>query len=470
RVCAMSMPQDRYLELVDRVRDRIRLHVPPGSIVLIASKGDETLVRLDGYRAWHFPQNESGVYAGHYPADSAAAIAHLRHLQSCGARYLVFPWTARWWLDHYADFAKHLETAHAPMVSDEGVCVIFELSAVRSSDADGDAFDADPQAGDADPRWEGSGSTAATPELIRLAAPMAAAPRRILTIVARFGTDQYPDAERDIDEIFRRQMRDADRTILTVDNALPRDFVQRRSNRALLGGDNSARAFSALDRALDFIGPDIWSYDLVHFATSAFKTLYVAYLERFDSDVLGAMAGRAVCVGHLDCYNEPIDVLTFRSQHWVRSCFFFLPPTEVKALGRFASISEGQRFFSGDPGAPFRADAPISPNYREYITKWLAGADIGQGVAWHSSFALTRDTLAAFEHKAISILNEQLLGIRLRALGCRLIDVTWLSTRLRQQRPVEIPWTTGWREQLANRETGAVRLPSEYRADVLSAV
>jgi len=296
------------------------------------------------------------------------------------------------------------------------------------------------------------------------------APARVLTILARFGTDQYPRAELDIDEIFQRQLPEVERTVIVVDNALPPGIVEERPNGALIGGDNCAWEFSAFDRGLDFVGAGIWSYDLVHFATSAFKTLYVAYLERFDSRVLGAMTGRAVCVGHLDCYNEPIDVLTFRSQHWVRSCFFFLPPAEVKALGRFASLADGRPFFSGDSEAPFRADAPMSPNYREYITKWLAGADVGQGVAWHSSFALTRDTLPAFEHKATSILNEHLLGIRLRALGCRLIDVTWLSARLRQGGPIDIPWTTSWREQLASRDTGAVRLPHEYRAEMLSAV
>src|SRR5262245_23992761 len=246
----MTLPLERYMELVDRVRARIRLHVPPGSIVLVAIKGGEALAQLEGYRAWHFPQNEFGVYAGHYPANSAAAVAHLRHLQRCGAQYLVLPWTARWWLDYYADFATHLNTAHAPLVSDEGLCLIFELHAAAASEADGEALDADGHADDADPRVDEIGSASATPAPIKLAAPTAAAPTRILTILARFGTDRYPEAERDIDEIFRRLMREADRTIVTVDNALPHDFVQRRSNRTLLGGDNSAREFSAFDRAL----------------------------------------------------------------------------------------------------------------------------------------------------------------------------------------------------------------------------
>jgi hypothetical protein len=163
-------------------------------------------------------------------------------------------------------------------------------------------------------------------------------------------------------------------------------------------------------------------------------------------------------------------VLTYCSQHWMRSCFFFLPPAEAKALGGFVSVVDGKPFFSGSPDPPFRRDAPISPRYRQYITEWLTGGDIGQGVEWHSSFALTRETLPAFEHKAISILNEQLLGIRLRALGCRLIDVTWLSTMLRQKSSLEISWTTGWREQLANRDGDVLVLPDERRAGLLRTV
>ena len=146
-----------------------------------------------------------------------------------------------------------------------------------------------------------------------------------------------------------------------------------------------------------------------------------------------------------------------------------LPPADVKALGRFVSVADGSRFFSGDPAEPFRRDAPLSPNYRRYITTWLTGGDIGQGVEWHSSFELTRETLPAFEHKALSILNEQLLGIRLRALGCRLIDVTWLSTMLRRRAASEIPWNTGWRAQLANREDDAPIL-DDRRTALLSTV
>jgi hypothetical protein len=213
---------------------------------------------------------------------------------------------------------------------------------------------------------------------------------------------------------------------------------------------------------VDFVGSDIWSYDFVHCATSAFNTLYVAYLDRFEPSVLQAMTGRPACVGHIDCYNEPIEVRGYHAQHWVRSCFFCLPPAEIKALGSFVSVAPDMPLFTGDPDNPFRADAPLSGRYRDYITQWLTGGGLGQGVEWHSTFALTRETVGAFEDKARAILNEQLLSIRLQALGCHLVDVTWLSTMLRRHTAAEIPLPTSWREQLAHRDRDALVLnPSQ---------
>jgi len=123
-------------------------------------------------------------------------------------------------------------------------------------------------------------------------------------------------------------------------------------------------------------------------------------------------------------------------------------------------VVDGELFFSGSPDEPFRVDAPMSMSYREYITEWLTGGDIGK----------VEYTLPTFEHKALSLLNEQLLGIRLRALGCHLIDVTWLSTMLRHKSSLEISWTTSWREQLANRDGDALILPDDQRAGLLSTV
>jgi len=117
----------QYGELVSRVQAAVTEHLPPGSSVLVVSKGDAALVEFPGLAAAHFPQDASGGYAGHHPHDSAVATAELEELRRRGAEFLVLPETARWWLDFYADFATHLAT-HGELVADvPGACLIFGL-------------------------------------------------------------------------------------------------------------------------------------------------------------------------------------------------------------------------------------------------------------------------------------------------------------------------------------------------------
>ena len=116
-----------YADLVERVQAAVSEHVPPGSSVLVVSKGDAALVELPGLAVAHFPQDSSGGYAGHHPHDSAAATAELEELRRRGAEFLVLPATARWWLDFYADFATHLAT-HGELVAEvPDACIIFGL-------------------------------------------------------------------------------------------------------------------------------------------------------------------------------------------------------------------------------------------------------------------------------------------------------------------------------------------------------
>ena len=122
------------------------------------------------------------------------------------------------------------------------------------------------------------------------------------------------------------------------------------------------------------------------------------------------------------------------------------------------SVADGSPFFSGDPSSPFRSTAPLCATYRQYIVDWLTGQDIGQGVTWHSTLSLTREALTAFEQKTLCILNEQMLGIRLRALGCPLIDVTWLAARGANTASNDIPWDLPWQHQLANRDRDAIAI------------
>jgi GT2 family glycosyltransferase len=117
---------DEYQELQEHVRSTLSTALPEGARVIVVSRGDEELVRLDGRRGLHFPQEADGVYAGHYPSDSGEAIAQLEALRLEGGDYFALPRTGFWWLDHYEGFRDHLETHYPRVVSDES-CVVFAL-------------------------------------------------------------------------------------------------------------------------------------------------------------------------------------------------------------------------------------------------------------------------------------------------------------------------------------------------------
>ena len=116
-----------YRVAVQRLRERLRNVVPATAAVAVVTRGDDQLLELEGRRAWHFPQTEDGEWAGHHPATSQAAVVQLETLRAHGASYLVIPAASRWWLDHYAEFTRHLESRYCRVVdADEGV--VFALA------------------------------------------------------------------------------------------------------------------------------------------------------------------------------------------------------------------------------------------------------------------------------------------------------------------------------------------------------
>jgi hypothetical protein len=117
----------QYRTLLRRLREAARAELPAGATVVVISKGDDELLDLGVSRAWHFPQDDNGGYAGHYPDSSAEAISQLEDLRSKGAEYLLVPATAQWWLDRYPEFGQHLRSTYALVIEDSEVCSIFSL-------------------------------------------------------------------------------------------------------------------------------------------------------------------------------------------------------------------------------------------------------------------------------------------------------------------------------------------------------
>lgn len=288
---------------------------------------------------------------------------------------------------------------------------------------------------------------------------------QIVTIITRHGNTKYSTALEDIDRFYARCLPDVQRETVVVDNALPSAYREQLSETCILiGGSNAAWEFSAWDSGIAFLGKRIMRFDFVHMVTAAFRQLYTAYLDRFNSEMLGAMRGRAAAVGHIDRYSTPVQLLGRVSQSWLRSSFVFVPPIELRLLGSAVSITDRATFFSDDAASPFRASAPLDNAYRENILGWLTGSGTGQGTAWHSRFDLNDEALAHFEAKTIAILNEHALTIRLRAQGCASIDATWLATSVERfgAAAVSSRVVPHWRKQLADRDVDSVPLdPAE---------
>jgi hypothetical protein len=282
---------------------------------------------------------------------------------------------------------------------------------------------------------------------------------RILSILARYGVEKYPEALSDLRSFQRTRLPSARCDVLVVDNA-GGAFAASPRDTEIIAGSNRHWEFSAWDEGLAHVGARIWEYDLVHLVTSAFRTLYTRYIDRCDERTTSLIVGRGVALGHVDYYDEPVELLGNRSQSWLRSSFLFLPPAELATLGTLVGVTDPALFFSGDLADPFLRDAPVSRNYRRYVVDWLTGPGTGQGTAWHSRFALTSEMLPHFQAKALAIFNEHLLTIRLRRQGCTIADATWLATRAHGTRkglgPFPIP---PWRDQLANRDTDAIPSP-----------
>jgi hypothetical protein len=128
-VPAATPSRDEYDRVLAELPGLVARLVPAGGRVLVVSRGDDRLLALPDRHAGHFPQGPAGEYAGHHPHDSEEAVAEVERLHAAGWRYLVFPLTALWWLDHYEGLRVHLETTGRLLLRTEGVGVLYGLAA-----------------------------------------------------------------------------------------------------------------------------------------------------------------------------------------------------------------------------------------------------------------------------------------------------------------------------------------------------
>jgi GT2 family glycosyltransferase len=137
---ARTRPREQrseYRRLRRELRSFLVDALPRGASVAVVSKGDEEMIRVPELRTEHFPRALGGGYAGFYPCDGTAVIAHLEWVRSTGVEYLVFPETSEWWLDSYPKLRTHLERTCRLADREPGVGTVYDLRAPGHGTADG---------------------------------------------------------------------------------------------------------------------------------------------------------------------------------------------------------------------------------------------------------------------------------------------------------------------------------------------
>lgn len=129
--------RSEYRRLRRELRSFVAEALPADSHLAVVSKGDDEMIRLPGFIAEHFPRALGGGYAGYYPQDGTAAIAHLEWVRSTGVEFLVFPHTSEWWLDAYPKLRSHLERTCRVADREPEVGIVYDLRARARGAANG---------------------------------------------------------------------------------------------------------------------------------------------------------------------------------------------------------------------------------------------------------------------------------------------------------------------------------------------
>ncbi len=242
----------------------------------------------------------------------------------------------------------------------------------------------------------------------------------ILCIFVRYGKEKYPDSLDVLNKWHKNNLKKNKVTIWIVDNILEDDIDSFEKGYRLLSGDNQYWEFSGWEKTINKHKDELQQYDVIHFVTDAFNTLYAGYLDDFCEEHLDFVSRNSVCLGHIDCYDESIRLFEHSSKHWIRSCFFFISPKTLKLIDGMVALQDIDKTAIFDNTGKFINDLHLSDNYIDYITHWLSGKSI-QGTCWHSTITGNNH----FQDKTMAILREHMLSINMRERKIHLIDFCW---------------------------------------------
>jgi glycosyltransferase involved in cell wall biosynthesis len=255
----------------------------------------------------------------------------------------------------------------------------------------------------------------------------------------RYGDADYQGAFKRLCQLYQR-IEGLDYNAVLIDTAMPVDLhVKLGPKIVVIGGDNTRREFSGWNTALQRFPDLLDGYDLVHIVTSAFENEYSGFYPYIDRRMLSYAARHPdVALAHVDAYPDAVRLFGRSFQTWGCSKFILATPERIRRMATFVGDFAVDDFFVPSASSPFRPDAPMSANYQQHLLDWLTSDGLPHG-QWHSVFELSEQNLQRFHAKAMSIIDEHSLSMRLRETGTRIVDYTWLHSRSLLAAPAQIP-------------------------------
>jgi glycosyltransferase involved in cell wall biosynthesis len=120
-----------WLERLLLAKQDIAALVSPGdSYILVNGEEWGDSQPVEGRHAVPFLERD-GLYWGP-PADDASAIEEVERLRRQGARYVILWWTCFWWLEHYAQFSRYLQSRFTRTLDNERL-IAFDLATSGSA-------------------------------------------------------------------------------------------------------------------------------------------------------------------------------------------------------------------------------------------------------------------------------------------------------------------------------------------------
>ncbi len=241
---------------------------------------------------------------------------------------------------------------------------------------------------------------------------------RLSAIVTQYDRRKYPKAIETLIALLD-SLDEVSFRVLVVDNASDQEQWEHEFTDRLihLSGDNRSWEFSAFDRGIDYARRHPFDEDLFLFVTDAYMAYGSEFLELIDREVVAASVAWQACFGIVDAFPELVEFEGRSYSDWLRTSFIFVPASSLPFIEPIAFPIDRGEVFGGTPEMPFREEASLSPRLRQYIMDWLVDDDQGPRLLqdqWHSKFRLDRKTYPFFEAKALAILREQALAMRLR--------------------------------------------------------